>query len=114
MTLPEQITSTAGSIVSSLVQTDYQYAERIDVRAGIYDCDCNGFVGFVLETLAPLHYGMILPEPTQPRPRGLQILRVLCFTYPRLTGWLVQNRLPGECSPRGHHRLATSDNREWS
>ena len=101
MTLPEQITSTAGSIVSSLVQTDYQYAERIDVRAGIYDCDCNGFVGFVLETLAPLHYGMILPEATQPRPRAFKYYEFFASLTPDSPGgWcridFLANARPGD------------------
>jgi hypothetical protein len=37
-----------------------------------YDCDCNGFVGFVLERFAPDHYLMIPKEPDQPRPRAFK------------------------------------------
>jgi hypothetical protein len=72
MTLPQQIASKAESIVNTLVQTDYQHTEHIDAAAGIYDCDCNGFVGFVLENVAPAHYHMIPKEKNQRRPRAFK------------------------------------------
>jgi len=59
MTLPEQFASMAESIVNGLVQTDYQHPVKIDVAAGVYDCDCNGIVGFVLKAVAPDHYALI-------------------------------------------------------
>jgi hypothetical protein len=52
MTLPEQLASKSGSIVETLKQTDYQHNEKIYVDTGVYDCNCNGLVGFVLETAA--------------------------------------------------------------
>jgi hypothetical protein len=59
MSLPQLLSAQAESIVHSLVQTDYQYAENIGVNAGVYDCDCNGFVGFVLSGVAPSHYALL-------------------------------------------------------
>jgi hypothetical protein len=53
LTLPQQIAAQAEFIVNNLEQTDYQYTEQIDVDRGIYDCDCNSFVGFVLQRAAP-------------------------------------------------------------
>ncbi len=70
MTIPEQIAARAESIVNTLIQTDYQHNDNIDVAAGIYDCDCNGFVGFVLAAEAPAQYALIQPEPDQARPRA--------------------------------------------
>jgi hypothetical protein len=68
--LAEQLALQAEFIVETLDETQYQYTESIDPEAGVYDCDCNGFVGFVLESLAPNHYAAIPREPAQPRPRA--------------------------------------------
>jgi len=54
--LPNQLASQAETVVNTLRQTVYQYAENIDAAIGVWDCDCNSFVGFVLEALAPDHY----------------------------------------------------------
>ena len=70
--LPRQLASQAESIVNNLEQTDYQHRESIDVDNGIYDCDCNGFVGFVLKGVAPEHYAMVPKETNQPRPRAFK------------------------------------------
>jgi hypothetical protein len=51
MTLPQDIASKAEKIVESLKQTDYQHIDHIVVANGIYDCDCNGFVAFVLSSV---------------------------------------------------------------
>jgi hypothetical protein len=68
--LTEQIAEKAESIVNTLTKTDYQHIDNIDPAAGIYDCDCNGFVGFVLPAVAPTHFKLITPETGQPRPRA--------------------------------------------
>jgi Glycosyl hydrolases family 18 len=70
--LPQQLASQAESIASNLEQTDYQHHENIDVDNGIYDCDCNGIVGFVLERVAPEHYAMVPKEKSQSRPRAFE------------------------------------------
>jgi hypothetical protein len=59
MTLPEKIAAKAESIVNTLTTTDYRHVEKIDPATGVYDCDCNGFVGFVLKAVAPQHF--VLP-----------------------------------------------------
>ena len=69
--LPHELAAKAESIINTLTQTDYQHTENIDTDAGIYDCDCNGFVGFILETLGPSHYKLIPKESDQPRPPRL-------------------------------------------
>jgi hypothetical protein len=86
MTLPQQIASKAESIVNSLVQTDYQHTELIDPNAGIYDCDCNGFVGFVLDNVAPAHYRLIPKETNQPRPRAFKYYGYFASLTPESTG----------------------------
>jgi GH18 family chitinase len=70
--LPRQLASQAESIVNDLEQTDYQHTDNIDVDLGIYDCDCNGFVSFVMERAAPDHYAKIPKEADQPRPRAFE------------------------------------------
>jgi hypothetical protein len=67
LSLPGQIATQAEFIVNNLQQTDYQNTDNIDVDLGIYDCDCNRFVSFVMERAAPDHYAMIPKETDQPR-----------------------------------------------
>lgn len=86
MTLPQQIASKAESIVNSLVQTDYQHTELIDPSAGIYDCDCNGFAGFVLDDVAPAHYHLIPKETSQRRPRAFKYYGYFASLTPESTG----------------------------
>ncbi|MGA7411724.1 MAG: hypothetical protein WBW33_14695 [Bryobacteraceae bacterium] len=49
LSLPGQLASQAEFIVNNLQQTDYQHPENVDVDRGVYDCDCHGFVSFVME-----------------------------------------------------------------
>jgi hypothetical protein len=56
------------------------------VDRGVYDCDCNGFVGFVLERAAPDHYPMIPKEADQPRPRAFEYYEFFNFLTPESTG----------------------------
>jgi hypothetical protein len=72
LSLSDQVASQAEFIVNNLLQTDYQHVSKIDVDRGVYDCDCNGFVSFVLERAAPGHYASIPKEPTQLRPRAFE------------------------------------------
>jgi DNA-binding CsgD family transcriptional regulator len=84
--LPGQVAWQAEFIVNNLRQTDYQHAENIDVDRGIYDCDCNGFVGFVLERFAPDHYAMIPKEKDQPRPRAFKYYMFFNSLTPESSG----------------------------
>jgi hypothetical protein len=86
LSLPGQIATQAEFIVNNLRQTDYQHTENIDVDRGIYDCDCNGFVGFVLERGAPDHYAMVPKEANQPRPRAFEYYVFFNFLTPESTG----------------------------
>jgi hypothetical protein len=69
--LPEEVAAQAESIVNNLLQTDYQHDTEIDPDLGIYDCDCSAFVGWVLNLVAPRHYGSLLEEQGNPQPRPL-------------------------------------------
>ena len=53
MTLAEQIADAAQSIVDTLTHTRYEYAYSMNAETGVYDCDCNGFVFYVLSLVAP-------------------------------------------------------------
>jgi hypothetical protein len=53
LSLPQQVASQAEFIVNNLRHTDYTYNQQIDVDAGVYDCDCSGFVDFVLDRAHP-------------------------------------------------------------
>jgi hypothetical protein len=84
LSLAQQIAWQAEFIVNNIQQTDYQHNDNIDVDRGVYDCDCKGFVGFVLERAAPDHYAMIPIEPGQLRPRAYIYYEF--FTSPTLPG----------------------------
>jgi hypothetical protein len=86
--LSGQFAAQAEFIVNNLVQTDYQHDENINVAEGVYDLDCNGFVGFVVESLAPKHYGLIPKESDQPRPRAFEYyVFFTSLTLPATGGW---------------------------
>jgi hypothetical protein len=86
MTLPEQIAAKAESIVNTLTQTDYQHHDHIDPATGVYDCDCNGFVGFVLPAVAPQHFKLIPKETNQKRPRAFKYYNFFASLTPESTG----------------------------
>jgi hypothetical protein len=86
LSLPGQVAWQAEFIVNNLQQTDYQHPENIDLDRGIYDCDCNGFVGFVLERFAPDHYAMIPKEADQPRPRAFKYYMFFNSLTPESSG----------------------------
>lgn len=86
--LPERVASQAEFTVNNVKQTDYQHPDNIDVNLGIYDCDCNGFVSFVLEGVAPRHYGLIPKEESQPRPRAFKYYEFLAsLALESIDGW---------------------------
>jgi hypothetical protein len=95
LNLPQQIAAQAEFIVNNLEQTDYQYTEQIDGDRGIYDCDCNSFVGFVLQAIAPDHYALIPKEINQPRPRAFEYYDFFSSLTPESTGgWHRIDLLP--------------------
>jgi len=90
MTLSQDIAAKAQSIVDTLTQTDYQHVDNIDPGAGIYDCDCNGFVAFVLRAVALQNFEEI-PIDTQvgsveSRPRAFEYYDYFASLTPQSTG----------------------------
>ena len=76
MALPEDIAALAEKIVNTLTHTFYQHPDKIDTASGVYDCDCNGFTAYLLNTLAPQNLAAI-PKNTEPghtesRPRAFE------------------------------------------
>ena len=86
MTLPEQVAALAESIVNTLTRIHYQHHDNIDPATGVYYCDCNGFVGFVLPAAAPQHFKLILKETNQPRPRAFKYFNFFASLTPESTG----------------------------
>ena len=72
MSLFDKIALKAEDIVNTATHTVYQHKDHIDPQQGIYECDCNGFVEFVLKHTAKRHLEMIPKESTQPRPRAFE------------------------------------------
>ena len=89
--LPQQLAAQAEDIVNTVTATKYQFAEQIDAEAGVYNCDCNSFVGFILQDLAPSHYAKLPKEPTQLRPRAFEYYNFFSSLTPT--------------SPGGWHRI---------
>jgi hypothetical protein len=101
MTVPTQLADMARSIMESLTHTDYQYSEHIVPSSGVYDCDCNAFVGFILQSVAPAHYALITPEADEPRPRAFVYYDFFAALTPQTPGrWrridFVSDARPGD------------------
>ena len=86
LSLSQQTAWQAEFIVNNVLTTDYQHVDDIDVDRGAYECDCNGFVGFVLERAAPEHYEMIPKEADQARPRAFKYYEFFNSLTPESTG----------------------------
>jgi hypothetical protein len=94
MTLPQDIAAKAESIVNTLTQTDYQHVDNIDPDAGVYDCDCNGFVSYVLSITAPRQYALVPKEAQQSRPRAFKYFNFFASLTPESSGgWRRIDRL---------------------
>ena len=86
MTLPQGIAAMAESIVDTLTQTDYQHIDNIDPDTGVYDCDCNGFVAYVLSNVVPEHYALVPKETDQSRPRAFEYFNFFASLTPESSG----------------------------
>jgi hypothetical protein len=84
--LPAQLASQAEFIVNTLQQTDYQHIDNIVVSDGVYDCDCNGFVAFVLKGAAPQHLSVIPKGSNESRPRAFEYYDFFDSLTPESTG----------------------------
>lgn len=94
MTLLDDIAAKAESVVNTLTQTDYQHVEKIDASAGVYDCDCNGFVSYILSNTVPQQYALIPKEVNQLRPRAFKYFNFFASLTPESTGgWSRVDRL---------------------
>ncbi len=82
-----QLASRAEAIVESVQQTTYQHTTAINAERGLYDCDCSGFVSYILSTLAPRHYASIPREPDQDWPRAFMYYDYLSQLGGTSTAW---------------------------
>ena len=53
--LAAKVAGKAASSILSVLKTRYTHEIRIDDTAGIYYCDCSGFVEYLLSRTAPNH-----------------------------------------------------------
>jgi cell wall-associated NlpC family hydrolase len=63
-TLRDAVADEAQAILLRVVDTVYQHDTYVDVATGTYDMDCSGYVGYVLQRIAPRHGW----QPVQPLP----------------------------------------------
>jgi hypothetical protein len=66
--LSHSVAAEAEAILLSVVHTVYQHEAYVDVATGTYDMDCSGYVGYVLQRIAPLHYQTIPSDNAADRP----------------------------------------------
>jgi len=90
-----RVAAKAEGIFNDVKETRYEHKSHIVVSTGTYDVDCNGFVGYVLEQVAPEHLCEIPKEEHQLRPRA--------FKYYNFFADLPNGGAGGW---RGIHRLA--------
>ncbi|WP_334798878.1 hypothetical protein [Nostoc sp.] len=62
----------AKHILNTMRETHYTHKTFVDKINGVYDLDCSGFVGYVLNQIAPEYLALIPKEPKQPRPRAFK------------------------------------------
>jgi hypothetical protein len=88
LSLTDLLASSAESIVNSFTETRYTHDENINVKSGVYDCDCSEFVGFVLEQVAPEQYALIAATAEPPRPLAYDFYTFFSNLAPGSTaGW---------------------------
>ncbi len=71
-TTSHALATAARQMVDGVHLTAYEHALIIDPDAGTYYTDCSGFVSFVLERVAPEHYGVIPHELAHPYPKAFE------------------------------------------
>lgn len=68
----DELATTTRRMVEGVRLTSYEHGVIIDPHAGTYFTDCSGFVSYVLERIAPEHYGAIPREVAHPYPRAFE------------------------------------------
>ncbi len=66
--LPEAVAGEAQAILLNVVHTVYQHDTHVDAATGTYKMDCSGYVGYVLQRVAPWHYATIPFDNAADRP----------------------------------------------
>jgi hypothetical protein len=84
--ISEKLAGRAELVVNTVKQTDYQHVDNIDAANGIYECDCNGFVGYLLHEEAPAHLALVPKETGQSRPRAFKYYDFFASLTPESTG----------------------------
>jgi hypothetical protein len=67
-----QVAAAAKRIVDGARRTFYQHGIIVESSTGTYLTDCSGFVSYVLEGVAPEHYGAIPRSVAHPYPRAFE------------------------------------------
>lgn len=77
-------------IFSQMKSTDYSHSTKIDLNRGILQCDCSGFLDFVLREEFPEHYVSLrgVEQPTRRRPLAVTFYET--FTAANSSGSLSE------------------------
>ena len=105
--LANQVADEAVSSISNVVETHYTHKIHIDDAAGIYDCDCSGFVEHLLCRTVPDHLALLLELSTgnnDKRPLAYDFYEFLhvqpTTEAARTNGWLqittLADAVPGD------------------
>jgi hypothetical protein len=101
-TLRDSVAAEAEAILLSVVHTIYQHDTYVDVATGTYDMDCSGYVGYVLQRIAPRHYQTIPSDSAADRPLAFDF-------YDLSASCLGKEQVGGSpCSPWRTRTAATS------
>jgi hypothetical protein len=71
-TTGHEIATATRRMVEGVQRTAYEHGMIIDPQTGTYFTDCSGFVSYVLESIAPEHYGAIPREVAHAYPRAFE------------------------------------------
>ena len=88
-----QMLNSANAILESVKQTTYQHITEIVPDQGILNCDCSGFVSFIVEQVAPRHYAMIPKEADEDRPRAFMYHDFFAGLMGSANGWTRISRV---------------------
>jgi hypothetical protein len=88
----------AKRIVDGARRTHYQHGIIVQPSTGTYLTDCSGFVSYVLEGVAPEHYGAIPRAVAHPYPRAFEFFDYFVSrAVDSSLGWRRVNRFFEAC-----------------
>jgi len=70
------IATRARKVLESITSTTYVHKTDIDEKAGKFNCDCSGLVGFIVKKELPEHFKVLPVSGSGKRPRAVDFANV--------------------------------------